>query len=126
MQRTEKTFEIALPETAARARWGEFERDTGDLTGGSSARFEPLPQDRTRVTLSGDASRLEGLAEHFKHYIEKTWRARAGLSGSTAAGNPGARGVAPGGAGGAMHGSTGGTPGAGGGKPGSVPGTRPI
>jgi hypothetical protein len=126
MQRIEKDVELALPPAAAQERWHEFAATKAELASAADVRFEDVGAERTRMRFAGESPNVEGTVEEFKQFAEKTWRARAGLSGSAAAGNPGARGVAPGGAGGAMPGSTGGTPAPGGGKPGTTPGTGPT
>lgn len=111
----ERTFEIPIPAGSAREQWNQFAPSHE-----AEARFEPLSENRTRITLfmnQAQKDEMERVIEDFKNSL---------VTESVRAGNPGARGVEPGAAGGTLgQGSTGGTPGRGGGKAGSTPGGTP-
>jgi hypothetical protein len=105
----DKTFDIPIPMQDVQVRWREIQARRG-----TKVHFTPVDDQHTRVRVStdgDDGTDVEKVLDDLR---------AVGLSGPEAAGNPGARGVAPGSAGGTFPGGTGGTPGPGGGKPGTT------
>ncbi len=82
MRRIEKTLDIPVPACDAQERWGEFQRTRAEVAAIAEVRFEDLAADRTRLTIAGDSASVEGTAEEFRQFVEKTCRGRAGSSGS--------------------------------------------
>ena len=105
----DRSFDIPFPLNDVQERWRQLQAKRR-----AEVRFSVIDELHTRVHVTTDEDsgvEVEKVMDDLRS---------VGLAGREAAGNPGARGVAPGGAGGTFPGGTGGTPGAGGGKPGTT------
>ena len=72
MMRFEKTLDIGMPPGEAQERWGDFERSRAELAGVADVHFEQIGKGGTRVTIAGDSPSVEGTADEFRQFVERT------------------------------------------------------
>jgi hypothetical protein len=64
MRRSENTFELDFALPIVEQRWARF-----DARGGADADFEPLADDRTRVSIRTDRGDAEEIAQTFRRFV---------------------------------------------------------
>jgi hypothetical protein len=69
-----KIVDLAISVDEAEARWAEFERSRAELAGTAEVSFQQIEANRTRVTITGDSPSIEGTADEFRQFVEKTAR----------------------------------------------------